>query len=1078
VIFTAPFLLLALAGLPLLWWLLRATPPAPRVQEFPAIRLLAGLRRTEETPSRTPLWLLLLRMLAAGLVIAGLAGPVLNADRGVLPGRGAVLLVVDDGWAAAADWPARLAAAGRVLDRAERAGRPVSLLATARDDADAAPRATAAMPAAELRPRLAALRPKPWPVDRAGAAAALAKPGAPGMAAGAATGGGMTGAAGAAQGVGAVTGAGAVVYVADSVAARGAEAFDRALEQVGPVTTLRRPLADTRLMLAPRAEADRLVARVALLPQATETRLAVLAEAGDGRALARAEGVAPAGARVAEVAVSLPVELRNQLTRLVLEGPPTAAGVTLLDERFRRRPVGLVMSGVAGGAGAETPLTGTLFYLDRALAPVSELRRGDLATLLGREVSVLAMADGVVGAADARLLRPWIEKGGLLLRFAGPTLAAADAPDGPGGASVPGDGQDGVVQDAGRAHDAAGGPGAPDAGAGSDRLLPVALLAGDRQLGGAMSWSQPEGLAPFAADSPFAGLAVPGEVTVTRQVLAEPGAALASHSWAQLADGTPLVTQRALGRGRIVLFHVTANAEWSNLPLSGLFVAMLERLVQLAGGVAPAADATRLAPAETLDGSGVLGPPPAAATGLAGQDFATTPVSPRHPPGLYGPENDRRSLNLATALDGVERTPGPAPLVPPAGASDAAPDATRTDAQAAAPVLREAVLREAVLREAVLREVGLREVGRGPGTVLPLVPAGREVPLGPWLLSAAIALLALDLVLGLRLRGLLGRAATACLVAATLLGATPGHARTAAPTPAPAVPAAARIAAPGLAAPGLAAFGPAAPAGAGRVVPVQVAAPAPKANLFPGQTPIGAAPTQSPALATHLGYVLTDDAQIDEVSLRGLTGLSAYVNGRTAAQLAEPLPVRPGADDLSYYPLLYWPVTAQTALEPAGARALNAYMAHGGIVVIDTRGGGDEGSGAGFAPGADAALRRVSAALQVPPLAPLDSRHVLSRSFYLLSDYPGRYAGATVWVSRDALADNDGVSPVVIGANDWAAAWALDGAGRAAFATIPGGNRQRTMAYRFGVNLVVYALTGNYKADQVHVPALLERLGQ
>jgi hypothetical protein len=1035
VIFTAPFLLLALAGLPLLWWLLRATPPAPRLQEFPAIRLLAGLRRTEETPSRTPPWLLLLRLLAVALLIAGLAGPVLNADRGVLPGRGTVLLVVDDGWAAAADWPARLVAAGRVLDRAERAGRPVALLATARDDTDAAPRATAAMPAAELRPRLAALRPKPWPVDRAGAAAALAGPGAPGLPAGGVAAGS------AAEGVG------AVVYVADSVAVRGAEAFDRALERAGPVTTLRRPLADTRLMLAPRAEADRLVARVALLPQTVETRLAMLAEAGDGRALARAEAVAPAGARLAEVAVSLPVELRNQLTRLVLEGPPTAGGVALLDERFRRRPVGLVTSGAAGGTGAETPLTGTLFYLDRALAPVSELRRGDLATLLGREVSVLAMADGVVGAADAKLLRPWIEKGGLLLRFAGPKLAAADAPDGSAASSAPGDnGPEGATRDdalAGAvtgagAGDSLGATGPGGAGVGADRLLPVPLLAGDRQLGGAMSWSQPEGLAPFPADSPFAGLAVPAEVTVTRQVLAEPAATLASHSWARLADGTPLVTERALGRGRIVLFHVTANAEWSNLPLSGLFVAMLDRLVQLAGGVAPAADATRLAPAETLDGSGVLGPPPAAATGLAGQDFATTPVSPRHPPGLYGPENDRRSLNLANALDGVERGVGAAP---PAGAQEDAP----TEAPAV-----------------------LREAGRGPGTLSPLVSAGREVPLGPWLLSAATALLALDLVLGLRLRGLLGRVATASLLAAAMLAAaTSGRAHGPAPVIAPASAAGTPAAA-----------GFASPADVARLVPVQAAAPAPKANLFPGQTPIGAAPAQSPALATHLAYVLTDDAQIDDTSLQGLTGLSAYVNGRTAAMLAEPLAVRPGADDLSYYPLLYWPVTAQTALEPAGARALNAYMAHGGIVVIDTRGGGEDGSGAGFAPGADAALRRVSAALQVPPLAPLDGGHVLSRSFYLLSDYPGRYDGAAVWVSRDPSPDNDGVSPVVIGANDWAAAWAVDAAGRAPYATIPGGNRQRTMAYRFGVNLVMYALTGNYKADQVHVPALLERLGQ
>ncbi|MGI3777429.1 MAG: DUF4159 domain-containing protein [Janthinobacterium lividum] len=953
-IFTTPFLLLALAGLPLLWWLLRATPPAPRLQEFPAIRLLAGLRRTEETPSRTPLWLLLLRMAAAALVIAGLAGPVLNADRGVLPGGGPVLLVIDDGWASAADWTQRLAAAGRVLDRAERAGRPVSLLATARDDADAAPRATAPTPVAELRPRLAALRPHPWPVDRAGATSALAAAGTPG----------------------------AVVYLSDSLAAPGDDAFRRALEHAGPVTTLSRAAPDTRLMLPPRAEADRLVARVALLPQPNEQHLAVLAEAGDGRALARAEATAPAGATLAEIPVALPVELRNQLTRLTLQGPPAAAGVVLLDERFRRRPVGLVTA----GAGAETPLTGTLFYLDRALAPVSELRRGDLATLLSRDVSVLVMADGEVGAADARLLRPWIEKGGLLLRFAGPRLAAADAPDAP-------DTPDSAERPP-------AGP-APDA-----RLLPVPLLAGDRQLGGAMSWSQPEGLAPFPADSPFAGLPVPAEVTVTRQVLAEPGAALAQHTWARLSDGTPLVTERALGRGRIVLFHVTANAEWSNLPLSGLFVDMLDRLVQLAAGVAPADDATRLAPAETLDGAGVLGPPPPAATGLAGEDFPRTPVSPRHPPGLYGPENDRRSLNLANALDAPADAPAPLPGTPPA-----------------APVLRDA--------------------GRGPGTVLPLVAAGRERPLGPWLLATAVALLALDLVLGLRLRGLLGRAAAAALLAAALLAA----------------PARAELPA--------------------RAIPVQASVPAtPRGNLFPGQTPLGAAPEQSPALATHLAYVLTDDAQIDDTSQQGLSALSGYVNSRTAAQLADPLPVRPGVDDLSYYPLLYWPITAQTTLDPAAARALNAYMAHGGLVVIDTRGGGDEGSGAGFSPGADAALRRVSAGLQIPPLAPLGSGHVLSRSFYLLPEFPGRYVGAPVWVSRDALPDNDGVSPVVIGANDWAAAWAIDAAGRPSFATVPGGNRQRTMAFRFGVNLVMYALTGNYKADQVHVPALLERLGQ
>ena len=75
---------------------------------------------------------------------------------------------------------------------------------------------------------------------------------------------------------------------------------------------------------------------------------------------------------------------------------------------------------------------------------------------------------------------------------------------------------------------------------------------------------------------------------------------------------------------------------------------------------------------------------------------------------------------------------------------------------------------------------------------------------------------------------------------------------------------------------------------------------------------------------------------------------------------------------------------------------------------------------------------------------------------------------------------NDGVTPVVIGGNDWAAAWAMDERGNALFPVGRGfgGERQRELAFRFGVNLVMHVLTGNYKSDQVHVPALLDRLGQ
>ena len=101
-VFSAPWALAGLGVLPALWWLLRVTPPAPRLEQFPAIRLLQGLVAPHETPARTPLWLLALRALAAGLVILALSGPVLDAG-GNLPGTGPVLLVIDDGWAAAPD---------------------------------------------------------------------------------------------------------------------------------------------------------------------------------------------------------------------------------------------------------------------------------------------------------------------------------------------------------------------------------------------------------------------------------------------------------------------------------------------------------------------------------------------------------------------------------------------------------------------------------------------------------------------------------------------------------------------------------------------------------------------------------------------------------------------------------------------------------------------------------------------------------------------------------------------------------------------------------------------------------------
>ena len=183
-----------------------------------------------------------------------------------------------------------------------------------------------------------------------------------------------------------------------------------------------------------------------------------------------------------------------------------------------------------------------------------------------------------------------------------------------------------------------------------DNLLPVRLRRGGRTIGGALSWEQPAKLAPFAPESPFAGLAIPADVTVARQVLAEPDLDLANKTWARLADGTPLVTAEKLGKGWTVLVHTTANTEWSNLALSGLFVEMLRRVVGDEPGRDGGQRATRCRRSKRSTGSagcsGRRRPP----RPISGKEIATAMPSPRHPPGFYGAADARRALNLSAAV--------------------------------------------------------------------------------------------------------------------------------------------------------------------------------------------------------------------------------------------------------------------------------------------------------------------------------------------------------------------------------------------------------------------------------------------
>ena len=668
---------------------------------------------------------------------------------------------------------------------------------------------------------------------------------------------------------------------------------------------------------------------------------AVGAQGGDVAALgAQGETLATAHFRFAADAletttkIPLPLEIRNETKRVTIENVDSAGAVQLLGSGAKRRAVEIVS---ARSAEDEQPLLSQTYYVSRALVPNAEVQKGTIADGLARNVSVLVLADiGTIAGADHDRVAHFVEQGGILVRFAGDRMTTS-----------------------------------------VDDLVPVKLRVGGRYLGGALAWSKPQHLAPFPEASPFRGLSVPAEVTVSRQILAEPAIELSERTWARLADGTPLVTGAPRGKGWIVLFHVTANPAWSTLPLSGLYVDMLHRLMDLAGGARPvqlASDAAAVLPiSEALDGFGHLVKPPADALPIRGGDIVRITPSPRHPPGLYGRAGAEVALNAAN-----EHT-----ALSPLHLSRAA-----LNAYAASPTL------------------------------------ALEAPL----LVIALLLLLGDVGISLWLRGY---------------------------TPSPVFSRTAVFAL---------AF----------VV------------VHPFDAHADDTLDMKAALDTRLAYVVTGISEVDDMSGAGLYGLGLALKARTSYEPQDPVGVNLDKDDLSFFPLLYWPMDPREPnLSPRALSKIADYMRNGGTILFDTR-DLSLGSVRGPSSPGEQTLRRLIGKLDMPPLESVPSDHVLTKSFYLIQDFPGRWDGGKVWIEALPPAGpgagpargGDGVSPVIIGGNDWAAAWAIDQQGRQLADVSPGGDEQRELAFRFGINVVMYALTGNYKTDQVHAPALLERLGR
>lgn len=917
--FTSPLLLLGLVVLPILWLILRAVPPAPIRRRFPGVALLLGLTDDDHQTDRTPWWLLLLRMAAIAAAIIAFAGPILN-PKTEAPGDGPLLVVIDGTWSDARDWQRRMERVEGIVTEAGRSGRTVAVANLTNLKSGDVP----FMAADAWANRLPTIQPNPWEPDADAVSEWITELASQGRF--------------------------ETFWMSDGIARDSRTTLLTELMKHGQVTALEssRPILGIR----PARFEDGNVKLVALRAHSdSESTVEIAAwgldPLGIERKLATANADFATGDIEAEVTLSLPPELRNRISRFEISGQRSAGAVSLTDDSLKRREVALISN---QDDRERLRLLSPVHYLEQALEPTADLIRGTFADILLANPDVIILADiAALPVSEAGDVEEWVEKGGLLVRFAGPRLAASD-----------------ISREE------------------EDPLMPVRLRAGGRTVGGAMSWGEPKTLRAFAEDSPFFGLPVPDDVTISAQVMAQPDPNLASRVIASLADGTPLVTRKNLGEGQIILFHVTANTEWSTLPLSGLFVQMLERLAISTRPAVPEAKdliGTVWQPEDVLDGFGQVRDGDDV-SGIPGERLAEGRPAADMPPGRYAGDDRRIALNVVGAETTITPMSWPAEVI------------------------------------------------------LEGIAASEERDLKPILLTIALMLLFLDILASLALAGRLRgpRQGLAAILAVLLLGAGQAEAQDTDPVD----------------------------------------------DLFAIQA------TSDVVLA----YVVTGDSSVDQMSQAGLFGLSFYLELRTSVEPAEPMAVNLETDELSFFPFLYWPITPNQPRPSEEAYAkLNRYLRGGGMILFDTRDADLGGFGSATPNGRK--LQELAAPLAIPPLEPIPADHVLTRAFYLLQDFPGRYASRDVWVEAappnaeqvDGMPFrnlNDNVTPVVIGGNDWGAAWAINQQGAPLYPVGRGftGQRQREIAYRFGINLIMHVLTGNYKSDQVHVPALLDRLGQ
>ena len=899
--FGNPLALWALLSIPAVWLLLKIFPPAPSNITFPPIKFLLGLNNDQETASKTPLWLLLFRILFLIIIIFAFSNPSFNT-KPVMSNSGPLILIIDNGWSASKNWEERKEKIIEYISLAEQKNKSIIVSLTAPLNKPINNNLNL-IPASQARSIIETFVPQPWPSDYINLNKNIDKINKNENY--------------------------NIVWFWDGISHDNQEAVQslvNKLENLGSLTIIDY-FNNIPIKLISKVENqtnNKILVEISRSIGSLQEKVFIRINGKNGELISRTKAIFEIQNRKTNSSIIIPNDIKNNLSSISIENENSAGAIYLFDDKWKKRNVGIV--------GDKTsfrtqPLLSPAYYLDRAIKPYSDIIIDELSKLLDKKISVIILPGvGTIREDINNKLKNWIENGGMLIRFAGPNLEGSNTD-----------------------------------------LLPVKLRSIDsRTFGGALSWEEPASIKDFPNSSPLFGIKIQNDISINKQVIAEPSTNLLYNTWATLKDGTPVITAKNLGKGLNIFFHITANADWSNMPLTGTFVEVLERMISLSSSTEDKKDNIPLKPFKLLDGFGRLIDPPANALPL---NFDLDDIYPlTRAPGYYGNELYRRVINLSEKINTLE------------------PKTTTFNKETKV---------EKFLSENLLQ-------------------------LKPILLLILIIFAILDSIISLRIKGILNmnifnkifKLSVICIICYNF-----------------------------------------------------------------NYTKEVKAESKFSALETQLAYVITSNEKLDNISYLGLSELTKVLKERTSIEASEPKGINIENDEISFFPILYWPINQEEIiLNDKIINKIQNYMKSGGLIIFDTRDANPSNIVSNVKSIEQNILKSILKALDLPVLINVPENHVLKRSFYLLDSLPGRYSGGNVWVEATAQNSKDGVSSVIIGGNDWASSWAKDKNNKPLFSVIPGGEKQREFSYRFGINVVMYAMTGNYKADQVHIKSILMRL--